>query len=67
MTGFGPVSQSDGHDDPWRVGELVPGVAAVVDDIVVALEDPIREPILAREAPDVFGRVELRALSRCFG
>jgi len=44
----------------WLVGELAPCVAAVVDDVLVRLEDPVRESILAQEVPDVFGRVEPR-------
>ncbi len=28
-----PVSQTDGHDSPRLVDELVPGVAAVIDDV----------------------------------
>ena len=30
-----PFSVSDGHDFPWLIEEVVPGVAAMVDDIVV--------------------------------
>ena len=29
------------------------------DDVVVALEDPVREPVVAQELPDVLDRVEL--------
>ena len=58
---MGPLSQSDGHDAPGLLGELVPGEAAVVDDIVVGFEDPVREPVVAHELPDVFDRVELGA------
>ena len=32
----------------------------MIDDIVGTPEDSIREPVLAQEAPDVFGRIELR-------
>ena len=34
----------DGHDRPGFVGGVVPGGATPVDDIVVAVEDPVREP-----------------------
>jgi hypothetical protein len=27
-----PVAKADGHDAPWVFDELVPGVAAVIDD-----------------------------------
>jgi hypothetical protein len=36
-----PITQADGHEFPWPIDELVPGVAAVIDDIVVGFEDPI--------------------------
>ena len=52
-----PSSHSDGHDPPRLIDELVPGVAAVVDDLVVGFEDAVREPIVADELPDVFLRV----------
>jgi hypothetical protein len=32
-------------------------------EIVVGFEDAVREPVVARELPDVFNRVELGALS----
>ena len=56
---MGPLSQSDGHDPPGLIGELVPSFAAMVDEIVVGFEDAVREPIVAHELPDVFHRVEL--------
>jgi hypothetical protein len=36
-----PISQSDGHDAPRLISELVPGVAAVTDDVVVVQEDAV--------------------------
>lgn len=38
-----PVAQADGDDAPWLVGELVPGLAAVGDDVFVGVEDAIGE------------------------
>jgi hypothetical protein len=32
--------------------ESVPGIAAVVDDVVVGFKDPVREPVLPHEPPD---------------
>jgi len=58
---MGPVAQSDGHDAPGLVDELVPGVAAVVDDVVVRFEHAVGEPVFAQELPDVLLRVQLRA------
>jgi len=35
------------------IDKLVPCVAAEVDDVVEGFEDPVREPIVAHELPDV--------------
>ena len=59
-----PTAQSDGHDGPGLLDELVPGIAAVIDEIIVAGEYPVGEPIVADELPNVFLRVELRAFGR---
>jgi len=53
-----PVAGSDGHDPPGQGHELVPGEAAVVEDVAVGLEDTIGEPVLAEELPDILGGVE---------
>jgi hypothetical protein len=58
------ISQSKAHDAPRLIGKRVPGIAAMVDDIVVAIEDPVGEPVVAHELPDVFGWVELGAFWR---
>jgi len=59
-----PLAQSDGHDAPRLVDELVPSIAAMVDEIVVGFENTIRKPVVAHELPDVLDRVELRAFRR---
>jgi hypothetical protein len=59
-----PLPQSDGHDDPRLVDESVPGIAAVVEDILVGREDTVREPVVPHELPDVLNRVELGAFGR---
>src|SRR3954465_9439745 len=59
-----PVSQADGHDKPRPISELVPRLAAVVEDVWVGGEDPVRDPVLAHLLPDVLGRVQLRRLGR---
>ena len=64
MTDCGPIALRDGHDFPWLVNESVPGVAAVVDDVVEGFEGPIGEPILAHELPDVFLAVEFWCTGR---
>lgn len=57
-----PLPQSERHDAPGLVGEAVPGVAAVVEDVVVGLEDAVREPVFAHELPDILDWIELGAL-----
>jgi hypothetical protein len=59
-----PVAQADGHDRPRLIDQLVPGVAAVVEDIFVGSEYPVGEPVVAHELPDVFGRIELGRFGR---
>ncbi len=54
-----PLSVSDRDDFPWPSDELGPGVAAMLDDIVVAAEDAVGEPVVAHEPPDVLDRIEL--------
>jgi hypothetical protein len=54
-----PCALTDGADAPGLVDELVPGLATVSDDIVVAVEDSVGEPVVAEELPDVLDRVEL--------
>ena len=59
-----PLAQPDGHDLPRTVEERIPGIAAVIDDIVVGFEDAVREPVVAHILPDIFDRVEFRAFRR---
>src|SRR6266853_555147 len=49
-----PIAVSDGHDFPGLIDEGVPGVAAVIDDVVEGFEDAVRQPVLAHELPDIF-------------
>ncbi len=58
---MGPLAQSEGHDAPGLLDELVPGEAAMVDDVVVGMEDAVRQPVVAHELPDVLDGVQLRA------
>jgi hypothetical protein len=59
-----PLAQTDGHDAPGLLDELVPCLAAVIDEIVVGFEDTVREPVFAHELPDVLDRIELGAFRR---
>src|SRR6185295_9885060 len=54
----GPVAVGDRDDLPRLIDEGVPSVAAVIDDIVERFEDPVRQPILTHELPDIFLTVE---------
>ena len=55
---MGPLPSPYGHDFPRLVDELVPGFTGEIDDIVVRLEDPVGQPVVAHELPDVLGRVQ---------
>ena len=48
-------------DLPWLVDEVVPGLAAQRDDVFVGFEDPVRQPVVAHELPDILHRVQLSA------
>jgi hypothetical protein len=41
-----PLAQSEGHDAPRLIDQLVPSLAAVVDEIVVGFEDAVGEPVI---------------------
>ncbi len=53
-----PFSHADGFDLPWPFDELVPSLAAERDDILVGLEDAVREPVFAHELPDILHGVQ---------
>lgn len=57
-----PITESNGHDAPRLIDQLVPGVAAMVDDVVIGFEDAVRQPVVTHELPDVLGWVQLWAL-----
>ena len=59
-----PIAEADRHDDPGLGDELVPGIAAVIEDGVIGGEDPVGEPVVAQELPEVLDRVQLRAFGR---
>src|SRR3954467_2307492 len=59
-----PVAQADGHDEPGLVCEFVPRRAAVIEDVAVGGEDPVGEPVVAHELPDVLDGVQLGRLGR---
>jgi len=58
------LAQSDGHDAPGLIDELVPCLAAVIDEVVIRFEDAVGEPVVAHKLPDVLDRVELGTFRR---
>src|SRR3954462_9258077 len=60
-----PVAHPDGHDEPGLIRELVPRLAAVVEDVAVGGEDPVGDPVVAHVLPDVLDGVQLRRLRAC--
>jgi len=46
------------------IDEIVPSLAAVVDEIVVGFKDAVGEPVVTQELPDVFDRIELGTFRR---
>lgn len=61
---MGPFPSLDGHDAPRLIDETVPGEAAVIKDVLIGSKDPVREPVIAHELPDVFDGIELGAFRR---
>jgi hypothetical protein len=59
-----PFACADGHNAPGLIDEAVPGEAAMVEDVVVGSEDPVREPVVTHELPDILDRIELWAFGR---
>jgi len=55
-----PIAHSDGHDLPRLIDEPVPSAAALIDDVVVVLEDAVRQPVVPHELPEVLDRVQFR-------
>jgi hypothetical protein len=55
-----PIAARDGHDFPRLIDERVPGVAAVIDDVVEGFESSVRQPVLPHELPNIFLAVEFR-------
>ena len=61
---MGPVAQAEGHDGPGLSLQLVPGVAAVINDSVDIVEHAVGQPVLAQELPYVLLGVQLGTLRR---
>src|SRR5688572_25867666 len=59
-----PIARCDGGDGELVVGEEVPCVAALVDDIGVAVEDGDGELVLADILPNILDGVEFGGVGR---
>src|SRR4051812_9051179 len=55
-----PFARADRCDGSGLGDEPAPGVAGGLDDLLVGVEDAVREPSLAQILPDVFDGVQLR-------
>jgi hypothetical protein len=53
------VAQSERHHEPGLRDEPVPGFTALVEDVGIGSEDPIAEPVVAHELPQILDWVEL--------
>jgi len=53
-------SISHGHDLPRLIDEPVPRATALIDDVVVVLEDAVRQPVVSHELPHILDRVQFR-------
>ena len=56
---MGPVTEPERHDTPGLIGEPGPGGTAVIQAVLVTAEDPVGDPVLAQELPDILHRIEL--------
>ena len=59
-----PIAHADGCDGLREGDEIAPRLAGGVDDVVVCLEDTVREVVGAQELPDILDRVQFRGARR---
>jgi hypothetical protein len=50
-----PLGHCDGHDLPGPIDKGIPGVTAVINDIVARFEESVREPVDVRDNGDIGG------------
>ena len=56
---------SNGHDAPGLADQVVPSIAAMIDNLVVGFEDAVGEPVIPHELPDIFDWIELWTTRAC--
>ena len=49
---------------PGLIDEFVPGVAAMIDDVLGGFEHAVGEPVVSDELPGILGRVQFGRLGR---
>lgn len=59
-----PVSEADGHDAPRLLDKLVPGEAAVIENVFIGLEYPVRQLVVAHELPYSLSWIEFGTFGR---
>ena len=59
-----PIERHGASQVGWLIDKRIPGVAAVIDDVVEGFEDSVRQPVLPHELPDIFLAVEFRRARR---
>ena len=64
MTVSGPLAHADGGDRVRLCDEPIPGVTGCIDDVVVGVEDAVREPVGADVLPYLLDRVQFRRTGR---
>ena len=57
-----PSAVSNRHDAVGLADQLVPSIAAMIDDLAVGFEDAVGEPVIPHELPDIFDWIELWTL-----
>jgi len=55
---------SYGHDARGQFDQLVTGIAAMIDNLIVGFEDAVGEPVVPHELPNIFDWIELWTFGR---
>ena len=48
------LAVSYGHDAQGQFDQLVPGIAAMIDDFIIGFEDAVGKPVVQHELLDIF-------------
>ena len=58
------MAVSYGHDTRGLFDQLVPGIAALIDDLIIGFDDAVGKPVVAHELPDIFDWIEFWTFGR---